>query len=207
MTLNWRGDWRKSEEVLRVIFWGCMFSGKTTELQNVKNRFQHAGMNVMLLNPRRNTRDSDLVRSHDGQTAEAVQFGSKDELLTYVDRSKPDVVLIEEAQFVPYIREVCDELYDRKIHVFMAALNETFEGNPWPCIRDILHTCEVHQTWAVCRDCSSMRACHSGCIANTAPDDDGFLPGGESEYKALCTKCFGTHLEKSNHSNVQNTDT
>jgi len=173
-----------------------MFSGKTTELQNVKSRFQHAGKTVILFNPRKNTRDSELVRSHDGQTAEAIMFGSKSEILSVVDRAPPDVVLIEEAQFVPYIADVCDELYARKIHVFMAALNETFEGHPWPCIRDLLHTCEVHQTWAVCRDCSSMHASHSGCIAEVAPDKEGFLPGGEKEYKALCTPCFRAHLEK-----------
>jgi thymidine kinase len=180
-----------------------MFSGKTTELQNVKSRFQHANKNVLLFNPRKNTRDSELVRSHDGQTAEALLFGSKAELLAAVDRAKPDVVLIEEAQFVPYIAEVCDALYDRQIHVFMAALNETSEGRPWPCIRDLLHTCEVHQTWAVCRDCASMHACHSGCIATVAPDEDGFLPGGESEYKALCTPCFKAHLKNGSRQNEQ----
>ena len=171
-----------------------MFSGKSTELQTVQRRFTHAGMRVLLFNPHINERDRDgLVESHDGSSAVAITFHDALELIQIVINQNPDVVLIEEVHFIPHIRSICVDLNLRGIHVFMAALNEDFEGMPWPHIAEFLHTCEVHQTFAVCKDCGSMRACHSALFSNEVPDENSILIGGEDKFKALCNVCFIAH--------------
>lgn len=183
-------DLASGHNPLRCIYWGPMFSGKTTELQSVQRRFQHAGIRVALFNPTVNTRDAELVHSHDGHAVEATPFSTPSEVLAYVDTHKLRVVLIEEAQFVDGLLGLCDALWERGVHVFMAALNEDHRGQPWPGIRDILHTCQVHQTFAVCKSCGSMRASHSVLRAIDSSDNQTVIIGGEELYQALCSACL-----------------
>ena len=177
----------------RGIFWGPMFSGKTSELQNLLHRFRHAGQKVVLFNPSHNTRDNELVSSHDGRKAEAIVFSDIAEIVAYVHEHQPQIVLIEEAQFIDELWSLCNELAKCGVHVFMAALNEDYTGQPWPKIRDMLHTCQVYQTFAVCKRCGSMRASHSALLK---PNIDGgnIVIGGDDRFEALCDACFDAHL-------------
>lgn len=177
-------------EIHRVMFWGPMFSGKTTELQNIKKKYTMAGIKAELFNPAQNTRDNDLVSSHDGQTTSCISFSSVTDVLETVERLKLEVVLLEEGQFFHALGELCDQLNQRKIHVFVAALNQDFTGKPWPHIRDLLHTFEVHQTWSVCSECGSMKAMYSEKISNAQPDDDGNIIGDSEDYRPLCAACW-----------------
>ena len=177
-------------EIQRVMFWGPMFSGKTTELQNIKRQFTRAGIRAEIFNPAKNTRDNELVSSHDGQTSSCIRFSSVSDVIDAVDRLQLEVVLLEEAQFFPALGELCDELYERAIHVFVATLNQDFTGKPWPHIRDLLHTFEVHQIWSVCSLCGSMKAWYSQKISDAEPDSDGNLIGDEEDYRPLCAACW-----------------
>lgn len=177
-------------EIQRVMFWGPMFSGKTTELQNVKRQFTRGGIKAELFNPSQNTRDTELVSSHDGQTTGCIGFSSARDVIDAVERLQLEVVLLEEGQFFHDLGELCDELYKRKVHVFVAALNQDFTGAPWPHIRDLLHTFEVHQTWSVCGLCGSMKASYSQKISDAEPDSDGNLVGDEHDFRPLCAACW-----------------
>jgi thymidine kinase len=98
--------------------------------------------------------------------------------------------LIDEAQFIPQLARLCDELERRAVGVVLAALNQDFKGQPWPEITPLLHTFEVEQTFAVCKHCGDMRSTYSHLVSDAKPDAQGHIIGAEEHFIALCRACW-----------------
>jgi thymidine kinase len=188
--------------IRRVLFWGCMFSGKSTELQRTFRCLKHSGLKAQLFTPIQNSRERDqLVRTHDGNELSAITVASLREILDCVDSEQLDAVLLDEAQFVDYLAPLCEQLYVRKVHLYMAALNQKFDGSAWPNITAILHGCEIKQLWGVCKSCKNWTASHSFLYGTGKVDEHGNIIGGEELYQAQCTQCW---REKTNYTEFLN---
>jgi len=173
------------------MIWGPMFSGKSTELLAIRSRLRHAEVPFLLAKPAIDTRSgSPLVSSHDGADAEAEEFDAAQSMVARVAERGVAVLLVDEAQFFADLPEALDALFTMGVHVFMAALNSTFRGEPWPAIAAVLHTCNVQQTWAVCKRCKNHRAIYSQKVSECEADRDNILIGSDAEYEARCLRCF-----------------
>jgi len=181
----------RSDNPIRHMIWGPMFSGKSTELLAIRSRLRHAEVPFLLAKPTIDTRSgSPLVSSHDGAEAEAEEFDSAQAMVQRVAELEVPVLLVDEAQFFTDLPAALDTLFGMGVHVFMAALNSTFRGEPWPAIVAVLHTCHVQQTQAVCKRCKSHRAIHSQKVSDREAGSDNILIGSDAEYEARCLRCF-----------------
>jgi thymidine kinase len=177
----------------RVLLWGPVCSNKTTQLLIGALRIQHQGFRTLILNPACNTRDEPgLVTSHDGLSSIAEQFDSLAGVLVLIEQRQPEAVFLEEAQFVPFLGELLTILEQRGLHVFMSALNMDFEGNPFPVIRDVLHTCDVIQMFSVCFRCQHPLATHSYKVSSEKAGPNNVLIGGQEAFRPICRQCFRT---------------
>jgi len=168
-----------------------MYSGKSTRLQIDYNVLKQAGLKCIIVRPAADTRSpQQRVRTHDGWEQNAHEFVSVEQALAVAAEQSIQVVLIDEAQFIPGLARLCNELEQREISVVLAALNQDFLGQPWPEIAPLLHTFEVRQTFAVCKYCSNMRATCSHLISNATPNSEGHIIGSTKDFIALCRPCW-----------------
>lgn len=178
------------------IIYGPMFSGKTSKLQRLIDRYLHQGFKCRFVKHMGDIRySSDKVSSHpkkvfDGayEQSDAVSASRLqdvlDELMEY------DVIAIDEGQFF-------DDLHDTVIHllknnkiVLIAALDGTFEQKPFSqeqVSRLIPYAQRVEKRTAVCNSCKSLDACATIRLGNNREE---VAIGGIDKYEARCLKCL-----------------
>ncbi len=84
-----------------IIHTGSMFSGKTSSLEKDIKRFAIAGYNTIAFKPSVDTRytNSEIV-THDNTSLQAVLVDGIDDILEYCKRENPNVIAIDEIQFL-----------------------------------------------------------------------------------------------------------
>ena len=180
----------------RVIIVGGMFAGKTSELLNLYTGYKKRGTEVLMLNPGLNTRDvSGEIKSHTGLSESVELFDSEESFSEIIERKKPQIVFIDEVQFVDNIEVLCDKLFKLGISVYMSGLTLDWRGEPFPNTQKILPSCEIRQKFAICRDCGSEQATHSALvnkerIPTNTNDYTKPIIGGAESFKPLCLGCF-----------------
>jgi len=191
----------KQHHPRRVLYWGPMFSGKTTSLVKIYDIIEASGQSVLFLYPSTNTRDQyGEIRTHDGKIKKAKVFNNSEMLIALIEKHNPQNVCIDEVQFVEDIVKVCDILYKKNINVFMAGLNMTWKSTVWPSIGKIIHTCEVEQLFAICKNCGNFKAMYNVLLEenlklkiNERKND--VIIGDCNQYKVLCMRCFFVEKE------------
>jgi thymidine kinase len=166
---------------------GCMYSGKTEELNRRVRRAQYAKQPIRVFKPAVDNRYSDNEAvSHSGSRVEAVSVSQTSDIW---DRSKGfDVIAIDEAQFFDEsLVEVCQHLADSGKRVIVAGLDLDFRGVPFGCIPRLLAVAEqVTKLHAVCVQCGN----HASRSQRIVDAPQQVLVGGESAYEARCRKCW-----------------
>ncbi|MBS1583949.1 MAG: hypothetical protein JSS82_00165, partial [Bacteroidetes bacterium] len=137
---------------------GPMFSGKTSEIIREFNNARHGGKKAIMLKYAGDTREeskggrSDIVRSHDGASADAVVVPT----LCSIDIQSYDVVCIDEGQFFPdlfeFVKKNCKEKHRK---VFVASLDTTFKAQWWPEVWKSMVFCSYKKHTGVCFYCGS----------------------------------------------------
>ncbi len=183
---------------------GCMWSGKTEELYRRLLRFVLAKNNVVIFEPRTNTRK---VRSmHVLKTKAATEMPAPvgiahpKEILTAHKRlvNEADVIAVDEAQFfhsekdVADLLDVVEQLGKTKV-VFVAGLDTDFLHRPFGAVPHVLAVADhVTKLSAVCMKCGAD-ATYTQRLVNGAPasaDSPLILVGDMSSYEPRCRKCF-----------------
>lgn len=174
---------------------GPMFSGKTEELIRRVRRALIARQKVQVFKPKMDTRyDGSAVASHDGTKVIACPVSSAREILDLV-KLEPEtrVVAIDEAQFLPGIAAVCDELANQGIRVIVATLDANFRREPFgesPQLLALART--VDKLVAVCVRCGDEAAEFTQRLVSGRPapyDAAEILVGGGDSYEARCRRC------------------
>jgi thymidine kinase len=182
----------------RVLLWGPVASNKTGMLAMGIRRVERQNLKVLTFVPETiapNTEDMLIQTGRDGLAFMAHVYRTVQQATQMVINQKPDVVFIEEAQFVNSLSEFLDILDSLKIFSFMTALNCQFNGQPWPVIRDILHTTNVVQMPGVCHICKSTNALFSPCVDGTQMPVNAIAIDTEKsdstdKYRPACARCF-----------------
>jgi len=179
---------------------GCMYSGKTEELQRRVRRAIIAKQKVLIFKSHRDSRYSeDKITTHSGESIEAVCISASkaqlyrsysSEILTYLT-DNVDVVAIDEIQFFDdMIVDVCNELIKRGIRVIVAGLLLDFRGEPFGnhVLNLLAISDEILKLNAICVYCG-REATRTQRFVNGKPakwSDPIYMVGGDDLYQAVC---------------------
>lgn len=183
-----------------VVITGCMYAGKTAELQRRIRREMIAGRKVQLFKPVIDKRyGNEEVVSHDRHAIAAIPVQSAAEVVQFLNN--PDVVGIDEVQFFDAaIVGVCLELVKSGKTVICSALATDFRGDPFRFKDSSVHVgellahaqvltlraiCTYKDNGAICgRDAMMTQRLIDG---KPAPRDSPLvLVGGKEAYEARC---------------------
>ncbi|CAJ0570148.1 unnamed protein product, partial [Mesorhabditis spiculigera] len=169
---------------------GPMFSGKTTELIRIHDRYKIAKKKCVLVKYDGDMRyDAHHITTHQQQKAlgcTVVAHRLADVRETLFDEDV-EVVAIDEGQFYDDLASTCEQLAaDGKI-VIVAALNGDFMRRPFAEVSKLISfSNDVRNLSAVCMRCGTDA---SYTFRNTKETQVEVI-GGSDTYQALCRACY-----------------
>jgi len=186
---------KKPHGYLEIIL-GPMFSGKTSSLIKIYNTEILNGKRVVVINHSSDTRYSKtLLSTHDKQMIPCdfisdLKDAWRNEASPFnVNLRQADIILINEAQFFPDLKEIVlemVELYYR--HVVICGLDGDFKRKPFGEILDLIPYCDsVKKLSAICN------VCINGTLAiftNRISSEESQIVIGSDNYQPLCRNCY-----------------
>lgn len=175
--------------------YGAMGSSKTAQALMTRFNYLERGRRVLLLKPDLDTRDGEtLIKSRIGLQAEAIVLTPESCILEIVSLHKPDVVILDEAQFVSeeHIFQLRDIVSRYNIPVLCFGLRTDFQGKLFPGSKALFELAdEIQEVRSIC-DCGAnalINARFDSC-GQIITEGDVVDVGGNEKYKALCWKCY-----------------
>ena len=181
-----------------ILHCGSMFSGKTSALFREVNRFSIAGYKVLATKPSFDKRYSKKdILTHDKLGLTAETFSSMDELLSLVEKNKPDVLAVDEIQFLNDQRDdfidLINEFLKRGLTIVLAGLDMDYLGTPFDVTERVFAISDyVTKHHAVCSKCGS----DAWVSHRTVDNADRLVLGSSDIYEPLCRTCFNKEKEK-----------
>lgn len=180
-----------------VVIAGGMASGKSAELIRLAEREEHAGRRVLRLAPSVSRTRGEEIRSRTGRFAGSVPLESPAALAGLVHAYHPDVVAIDEAQFIgDGLADAIEALLckGRPLKVIVALLDLDFAARPFPGAGELLALAdEVIKLNAICVRCGE-EASRSQRLVDGAPARLGTpllaIEAGAITYEARCRACY-----------------
>ena len=170
------------------IILGPMFSGKTTRLVEIYNKFKHTKKNVIAINYTLDTRyDDKMLSTHDKIKIPCIFTENISTMLDNKDIKNADVILINEGQFFKDIVSSVKTLVE-KMHkkVYICGLDGDFERNKFGCLLDLIPFCDtVIKLHSNCHVCSA-----DAIFSHRTTDEAGQVVIGSFNYVPLCRKCY-----------------
>ena len=164
-----------------------MFSGKTSRLIQIKQKYIILNKKILTLKPIIDNRYSEqsVIVTHDQNMTECV---SRFKLSEVYDAEKYDVIIIEEGQFFPDLFEKVVE-WSKTKRVYVAGLNGDANKNLFGNIYKLIsHVDNIVFLTALCK------VCNDGTPAiftkKMIPNDKIVDVGGAEMYQAVCSKHF-----------------
>lgn len=168
---------------------GPMFSGKTTELIRIYNKYTACGIKCLMINHGSDTRYSDEghVTSHSKGQIKSLNLIKLEHLAGTFGYY--DVILINEGQFFSDLYDVVKMLVDNhKKHVFVCGLDGDFKREKFGQILDLIPLCDnVVKLKAVCQNCKKSDAIYTYRKTN---DTQQTIVAEKDMYSALCRNCY-----------------
>jgi len=173
---------------------GPMFAGKSTLLQSIFEKLQVAlGDAVLSIHSTINTRDDfNEIKTHSNGVRHSIAVRNFKDLQQCCESQKTAVraIVLDEAQFFDDLPEICHYTQANDIDLYFAALNKTYNNEPWPGVQESIHLCtRIEIVYAVCVKCKDMQALYSHLIQPSAMDGNIFI-GAEENFESLCKTCF-----------------
>lgn len=170
-----------------------MFSGKSSFLIQKINEHRAAGLLVMVLKPRIDTRyHPQALCTHDGQSIKAVLMDSSAHL--WANCQGHDVVCLDEIQFLDdqLTQEVCKLKSEGKI-VLVAGLSHDFKQETFGPMLDLCKVAdELIQLKGQCQKCNNP----STHTFRKSKSEQLIELGASQDYLALCKECYDTQQLK-----------
>lgn len=185
--------------------YGCMNSGKSTDLLKVYHNYQELGRDAIILTSQTDTREKSMVKSRIAGLSEPAIAVGKDEPIYNLVRSRyrseayPDVALVDEAQFLS-AKQVLGlvalvDCWD--IPVIAYGLKNTFKGSLFEGSEALLtYADKIEEIKTLCAFCSRKATMHLLRQEGTykTEGDDVFI--GDTEFLSVCRKHYFSKLGK-----------
>ncbi len=175
-----------------IVHTGSMFSGKTSSLEKDVKRFNIAKYKTIAFKPVVDSRyKRNEIVTHDLTSMNCILINTIDEMMEYTSELKPDVIAIDEIQFldepVDKIIAAINGFLERDLTVIVAGLDMDFTGRPFEIVKELMPIADyLYKHHAVCVKCGA-----DGWVSNRkSKDQERIKIGASDEYEPLCRKCF-----------------
>lgn len=183
------------------LFYGPMFSGKSTRLYQILNEeSQYEKNKILLLRFSEDLSRYKDIRSHGGYTLENVKNITVVAITDLTDKFIEglgliyNIIGVDEGQFINGIDKLAIYCLDNDIDLFISALNGKFDRTSWPNIDKLTpHLTKPKLCKAVCKHCG-RDAIYSVRLAKSKDDK---LIGGADKYESTCAKHY-TNINEEN---------
>jgi thymidine kinase len=183
---------------------GCMFSGKSEELNRRLRRAEIAGQSITAYKPSNDNRyHSEKIASHSNSTFSAKIFKDFDHLVNLIMLDKkdndafPNIIAIDEVQFLPQdIVPFVEMLAYSGVRVITSGLDMDYQGRPFGPMPNLLSIADkVDKITAICiaTDKSGLICGKPATRSFRVPaQDTGSLVqiGASDSYQARCRECW-----------------
>lgn len=166
---------------------GPMFSGKSTRIIEIGNRYESIGKDVLNITHIIDNRYGDgVISSHNKIQKKAICIEHLMDLISNDKYKNSEIILIEEGQFFvdlfDFIKRSVD--LDRK-HVIVSGLNGDYKREKFGSILDLIPMAEnVEMLTAFCKKCNNGTLAHfTKRIINS---DNQTLVGSDNLYIPVC---------------------
>lgn len=174
---------------------GPMFSGKSEELMRRLRRAKIAQQPVIVFKPSLDNRyNAEKIVSHMGNSFEAHPLEDIELLPSFINRTTPTVIGIDEVQFFPLsIINIINTLIQQGHRIICAGLDLDFRGVPFGPIPTLLAIADtITKLSSICTPCGND-AHFSQRLINGIPakfNDPIIQIGAQEAYQARCRSCF-----------------
>ncbi|GFN35750.1 thymidine kinase [Tepidimicrobium xylanilyticum] len=182
-----------------IVHTGSMFSGKTSSLEKDVKRFNIAKYKTLAFKPAIDNRyKKNAIVTHDLTSINAILVNDIDEIIEYCNELEPDVIAIDEIQFlgglVENIVSGINSLLEKGLTVIVAGLDIDFTGTPFEIVKELMPIADyLYKHHAVCVRCGN-----DGWVSHRKSKDmERIKIGATDEYEPLCRKCFLEAREES----------
>lgn len=165
---------------------GCMYSGKTEELLRRMRRAVIAKQNVLLIKPSLDNRFSETeVVSHSDFRMPAINMHPDTDVIAdlWEKHDRPQVVGVDEAQFLDLGHLDIEILADRGVRVIVAGLDMDYRGRPFLSPSLLAVAEEVKKLTAICHQCGAPTATRTQRLSD---EEEVVVLGGAGKYEARC---------------------
>tara|TARA_B100000700_G_C14684461_1_gene686897 strand:- start:171 stop:734 length:564 start_codon:yes stop_codon:yes gene_type:complete len=169
---------------------GPMFSGKTTELLRIYNRYKIANKKCVLVKYKNDTRyDSNnkiITHNEDYQEAQFICNNLCD-IFENKQLLEADIICIDEIQFYSDADIICDMWANNGKQVIVSGLNGDYKREPFEIISKLIPKAEnITFLNAVCKETGK----EAYFTKRKTESKDKLLIGGEETYDAVCRKKY-----------------
>lgn len=175
-----------------ILHTGSMFSGKTSSLEKDLKRFSIANYKVIAFKPMLDKRYSrEEIVTHDKISLKAIEIDSIKEILDYAEKNSPQVIGIDEIQFLKddpaVVLENLEKMLDMGITIVMAGLDMDYMAEPFEIVKEIMpKTDYLNKHHAVCKRCGT----DAWVSHRKIKSDKRVELGAIEEYEPLCRRCY-----------------
>jgi thymidine kinase len=170
---------------------GPMFSGKTTHLVDLYEKYTASGVSVIAINYSADKRYHDTMLSTHDKIMIPCVFA--DHLCHVIEKiADAEAILINEGQFFPDLYDVVESLINHsKKRVHICGLDGDFKRKKFGQILDLIPHCDtISKLHAKCLNCG-----HPGIFSHRVTNETDQVVIGSDNYLPLCRHCY-------NNSNV-----
>lgn len=171
-----------------IVFYGCMFSGKTTALIEYISHRQLKPNELIVLKPEIDFRaGKDKIATHDGKVHECIAYSAGMELQELITPFTK-LIAIDEAQF--FDKVILSELrrcLSKNIDIVVSGLDKDYRARPFGIIPSLIEMAhQKHQLKANCQCCGAPAEYSYRITQNHVL----VLIGAENHYEPRCEACF-----------------
>lgn len=171
------------------IILGPMFSGKTTELMRISNRYKHSNIKCCIIN---HSLDDDRYNdnmnmvSHNKYKVPCIYTKTLTEKM--LEMLEHDIILINEGQFFEDLFDVVINLINKhKKVVYVCGLDGDYQQKKFGKILDLIpHSDNVRKLKGICFNCKIKESIFTHRISNEKQQ----IVVGVDNYSSLCRDCF-----------------
>lgn len=178
---------------------GCMFSGKSTEIIRIINKYKVLNKNILVINSKLDNRyGNNSIITHNKQEIECIMLDRLEVLLNttlesghsnvYYDKyNSSEIIVIEEAQFFPDLYKFATISADKKDKIIIVAgLSGDFKREPFgDILRLIPHSESIKVLNAFCLECNDGTPAYFTKRIDKKNIDQTFV-GSDKDYVAVC---------------------
>ena len=179
---------------------GPMYSGKSTELLRIYNKYNR-NYNILVINHKSDNRyGTNSVNTHNKQSINCISINILNDIYTKhnINLKEYDIILIDESQFFKNLYNFCKNLvdtFDKIIYVF--GLSGDVYRNKFGDILDLIPIADnINFLKSICNKCNSNK--EAPFTMRITYNKEQILVGSNEEYLAVCRKCWMINKLKTN---------